>query len=247
MRTCAYKLQYLYMRPKKRHARPYKHNNVEPITFKTLDDETQGRVDRISEEFKNGFTLIKNLRYSVTFWGSARTAPDEKEYKDAARLAARIHKELGYAIITGGGPGIMAAGNCGAYDAGGKSVGLTIKLPFEQKTNLCLTHHMDFTYFFTRKVCLAFAAEAYVYFPGGFGTLDELFEVLTLVQTKKIDPAPAIILYGSHYWKDLDKFIKKQLLKGEKISPEDINLYTITDNDDEVINLIKQSPIRKSG
>lgn len=235
------------MTPRKRHERPYKHINVEPITFTKLDEETQGRVDRISEEFKNGFTLLKTAPHSVTFWGSARTASDEKMYIKAERLAERIVTELGYAIITGGGPGIMAAGNCGAYDAGGKSIGLTIKLPYEQKTNLCLTHHMDFKYFFARKVCLAFAAEAYVYFPGGFGTLDELFEVLTLVQTKKIEPAPSIILVGKKYWKGLDKFIKKTLLKQEMIDKEDINLYTITDDDDEIIDLIKNSPIRKNG
>lgn len=235
------------MLPRKRHARPYKHVNVEPITFTKLDEETAQRVDRISEEFKNGFTLIKNAHQSVTFWGSARTSADEKMYKKAENLAARIVNELNYAIITGGGPGIMAAGNCGAYDAGGKSVGLTIKLPYEQKTNLCLTHHMDFKYFFARKVCLAFAAEAYVYFPGGFGTLDELFEILTLVQTKKISPAPSIILVGKKYWKGLDKFIKKTLLKQEMIDKEDINLYTITDDDDEIIELIKNSPIRKNG
>lgn len=235
------------MTPRKRHARPYKHVNVEPITFTKLDEETAQRVDRISEEFKNGFTILKQANHSVTFWGSARTVADEKMYKKAENLAARIVNELGYAIITGGGPGIMAAGNCGAYDAGGKSVGLTIKLPYEQKTNLCLTHHMDFKYFFARKVCLAFAAEAYVYFPGGFGTLDELFEVLTLVQTKKISPAPSIILVGKKYWKGLDKFIKKTLLKQEMIDKEDINLYTITDDDDEIIELIKNSPIRKNG
>lgn len=234
------------MLPRKKIARNYNYTNVEPITFSKLDEETQSRIDRISEEFKNGFTLIKNAELSVTFWGSARTHSDDPMYKKAENLAARISNELGHTIITGGGPGIMAAGNCGAYDAGGKSVGLTIKLPFEQKTNLCLTHHMDFKYFFARKVCLAFAAEAYVYFPGGFGTMDELFEVLTLVQTKKIDPAPTIILVGKKYWKGLDKFIKKTLLKNGMINSEDLNLYTITDNDDEIIELIKKAPVRKS-
>jgi uncharacterized protein (TIGR00730 family) len=239
-------LQCTDMFPKKRRARPYIHTNVEPMTFVTLDAETAARVDRVSEELKNGFTLLKTSTRSVTFWGSARTRPDEKDYQVAERLAARIHKELGYTIVTGGGPGIMAAGNCGAYDAGGKSIGLGIKLPHEQTTNLCLTHHMDFTYFFTRKLCLAFAAEAYVYFPGGFGTLDELFEVLTLVQTKKISPAPVIILVGTSFWKGLDDFIRKQLLKGEKIDPEDVNLYTITDDEDTIIDLIRKAPIRKS-
>jgi len=232
------------MTPKKRAPRTHVYNNVEPMTFEKLDEETSNRVNRIAEEFKNGFTLIKNYSPSVTFWGSARTKPHEADYIIAEKLAARIATELGYTVVTGGGPGIMAAGNCGAYDADGKSVGLTIKLPMEQTTNLCLTHHLDFKYFFTRKVCLAFAADAYVYFPGGFGTLDELFEVLTLVQTKKIDPAPAIVLVGTHFWNDLDTFIKKQLLDGNKISPEDIDLYTITDNEDEVIEIIKNAPKR---
>ncbi|MFA7193328.1 MAG: TIGR00730 family Rossman fold protein [Candidatus Paceibacterota bacterium] len=234
------------MLPRKKIARNYNYTNVEPITFAKLDEETQSRIDRISEEFKNGFTLIKNPNKSVTFWGSARTPSDDPMYIKAEKLAARISTELGHTILTGGGPGIMAAGNCGAYDAGGKSMGLTIKLPFEQKTNLCLTHHMDFKYFFARKVCLAFASESYVYFPGGFGTLDELFEILTLVQTKKIDPAPSIILVGKKYWKGLDKFIKKTVLKEQMISPEDLNLYTITDDEEEIINLIKKSPAREA-
>ncbi len=234
------------MIPRKKVAKNYNYKNVEPITFAKLDDDTQNRVDRIAEEFKNGFTLIKNSELSVTFWGSARTSSDDPMYKKAEKLAARITTELGHSIITGGGPGIMAAGNCGAYDANGKSIGLTIKLPYEQKTNLCLTHHMDFQYFFARKVCLAFAAEAYVYFPGGFGTLDELFEILTLVQTKKIEPAPSIILVGKKYWKGLDKFIQKTLVKNGMIDKNDVKLYTITDNDDDVIDLIKNSPVRKS-
>jgi len=234
------------MTPRKKAGIVRNYKNVEPITFSNLDEDTQNRVERISEEFKNGFTLLKNTDRSVTFWGSARTLSHDPMYVKAEKLASRIVKELNYTIVTGGGPGIMAAGNCGAYDAGGKSVGLTIKLPHEQVTNLCLTHHMDFKYFFSRKVCLAFASEAYVYFPGGFGTLDELFEVLTLVQTKKIDPAPSIILVGKKYWKGLDKFIQKTLSKQKMIDKEDLNLYTITDDEDKKIELIKNSPARKS-
>jgi uncharacterized protein (TIGR00730 family) len=230
---------------KRREGPPYKHLNTNPITFTKLNRDTHDRITRISEEFKNGFTLISGSKLSVTFWGSARTSPDDPDYKKAYRLAKRISK-LGYTIVTGGGPGIMAAGNCGAYDAGGKSVGLTIKLPEEQITNLCLTHHMDFEYFFVRKVCLAFAAEAYLFFPGGFGTLDEFFEILCLTQTKKISPAPTIILVGKKYWKNLDKFIKRELLSRKKISSKDINIYNITDDEDEIIELIKKSPIRKN-
>lgn len=227
-----------------KHRKPYKHINVEPMTFAKLNEDTHGRINRISEEFKNGFTLIGTTEKSVTFWGSARTLPEDEDYQKAYRLAKRITKELGYSIVTGGGPGIMAAANCGAYDSGGKSVGLTIKLPMEQTTNLCLTHHMDFNYFFARKVCLAFAAEAYVYFPGGFGTMDELFEILTLVQTNKMEKVP-IILVGKKYWKGLEKFIIKKLLKTEKIDKGDEKIYTITDDEDEVISIIKNANIRK--
>jgi len=230
---------------KENHPRPQKHKLVEPITFVSLEKDIAERVDRISEEFKNGFSLIRSCDKSVTFWGSARTRPDEEYYIKAKSLASRIAKEIDYGIVTGGGPGIMAAGNCGAHDVGGKSVGLTIKLPMEQTTNICLTHHLDFQYFFARKVCMAFAAEAYVYFPGGFGTLDELFEVLTLIQTNKMEKVP-IILFGNSYWKGLDKFIRKHLLKGEKINPEDLDLYTITEDEDEILEIIKNAPIRKS-
>ena len=218
---------------------------VEPISYESLSDDIAARADRVSEEIKNGFTMIGTFDKSVTFWGSARTMPHEDDYKIAVALAGKV-ANAGYTVVTGGGPGIMGAGNCGAHDAGGKSVGLTIKLPMEQKTNPCVSHYYDFHYFFTRKLCMAFAAEAYLFFPGGFGTLDELFEILTLVQTKKITPAPVIILVGSHYWNDLDKFIKKQLLAKEKISEGDENLYTITDDHEEILELVRNAPFRKS-
>jgi len=226
--------------------RPHKHAHPEPITFEALDKDIQERSARISDEFQKAFDFLKGCEKSVTFWGSARTRENEKEYLKAKSLAKRISEELGYAIVTGGGPGIMQAANCGAGEVNGKSVGLTIQLPMEQVTNSCVTDHMDFYYFFSRKVALSFAAEAYVYFPGGFGTLDELFEILTLVQTGKIKHVP-IILVGKKYWKGLDKFIKKHLLKNEKISPDDTNLYTITEDEDEIIEIIKNAPIRKTG
>lgn len=226
------------------HKKPYYQTHTEPITFAELDDDAENRVGRINDEFVNGFRLLQDIERSVTFWGSARTNPKEEDYIKARRLATRIVNELGYAVVTGGGPGIMAAANCGAYESGGKSVGLTIKLPMEQKTNLCLTHHMDFRYFFARKVCLALSAEAYVFFPGGFGTMDEFFEILTLVQTHKTEKVP-IILVGKKYWNKLDKFIRSTLLKSEKIDKEDLNLYTITDNEDEIMKIIRNAEIRK--
>lgn len=223
--------------------KPYKHLKVESMTFTVLDKETKERVDRISEEFKNGFTIIKGCRKSVTFWGSARILPKDPDYQKASRIAAALAKE-GFSIVTGGGPGIMAAANCGAYDAGGKSVGLTIKLPMEQMTNLCLTHHMRFKYFFARKVCLAYAAEAYLFFPGGFGTMDEFFEILTLIQTNKISPAPVLILVGKKYWKNMEKFIEKTLLKNKMVSKEDLNLYKIMDDEKDIIEAVKKAPLR---
>lgn len=222
--------------------RPQKYKHPKPLTFSELDKDIQERVERINDEFKRGFDFLKKNERSVTFFGSARTRETEEDYIRAMRIARRVSNELGYAVVTGGGPGIMQAANCGAAD--GKSVGLTIKLPSEQYTNSCVTDHMDFYYFFSRKVCLSFAAEAYVYFPGGFGTLDELFEILTLVQTNKIERLP-IILVGEKYWKPLDKFIRKQLLKGEKIDEKDTDLYTITDDENKILEMIKYAPIRR--
>lgn len=213
------------------------------LTFKEINEDIENRVEKISKEFQEGFNFIKDHSKTVTFFGSARTPENEKSYQDAKSLAEKIVKELGYAVVTGGAIGIMEAGNRGAFEVGGESLGLNIKLPREQNMNKYMTDYMEFHYFFSRKVCLSFAAETYIYFPGGFGTLDELFEILTLVQTKKIDPVP-IILYGAKYWNNLDKFIKENLLDSEKISPEDINLYQITEDQDKIIEIIKNSPIR---
>lgn len=223
--------------------KPWKHHQMQQLTKADLDRLLTERIDRITDEFKKGFDFIKKTERTVTFFGSARTNPQDPEAKKAYRLAKRIVEELDYAVVTGGGPGIMGAANCGAADWGGKSVGLTIKLPMEQRTNLCVTDHMDFRYFFSRKVCLSYAAEAYLYFPGGFGTMDELFEILTLVQTNKMDRVP-IVLVGEKYWKPLDKFIKKNLLKTGKIDEEDIDLYTITDNEDKILEIVKNAPVR---
>lgn len=195
------------------------------------------RVFRIIAEFVQGFELLREHDLAVTFWGSARTEPDDKFYKDAESLAAKLAKD-NFSVISGGGPGIMEASNVGAFKVGGKSVGLNIQLPFEQKLNPYTTQSLNFDFFFSRKVMLTFASEAYVYFPGGFGTLDEFFEIITLIQTKKIEKIP-VVLYGKEYWEPLIRFFEKDLIKKYKtISPEDLDLFKVVDSVDEAYKYI---------
>jgi len=202
------------------------------------------RVFRIMSEFVQGFELLREHGLAATFWGSARTLPDDPYYKDAEELAAKLAKK-GFSIISGGGPGIMEASNVGAFKVGGKSVGLNIQLPFEQQLNPYTTDSLNFDFFFSRKVMLTFASEVYVYFPGGFGTLDELFEILTLIQTKKIEKIP-VVLYGKDYWEPLIRFFEKDLLKKHKtISPEDLDLIHLVDSVDEAFKYINKS-VRKT-
>jgi hypothetical protein len=209
------------------------------------EEEAIRRSERINKELMTAFTFIRNSEKSVSFFGSARFKPTSEHYKEARYLAERIVKETGYAVVTGGGPGIMEAANRGAKESGGTSIGLNITLPHEQIKNSFLTDSLDFYYFFSRKVALSFSAEAYIFFPGGFGTLDELFELLTLIQTGKIPKVP-IILMGSDYWQSLDNFIRRQMLNAHKsIDPADMKIYKITDNKDEVIEIIKKAPLRR--
>lgn len=195
-----------------------------------LDGGVQSwRVFRIMSEFVQGFELLRRHDLAVTFWGSARLTPDDHYYKEAEELASKLAKK-GFTVISGGGPGIMEASNVGAFKVGGNSIGLNIKLPFEQKLNPYTTDSMSFDFFFSRKVMLTFASEVYVYFPGGFGTLDELFEIITLIQTKKIEPLP-VILYGKGYWEPLVEWFKDSLLeKYATISKEDLDIFIITDD-----------------
>lgn len=197
------------------------------------DDAVQSwRVFRIMSEFVDGFEILRKYSTTATFYGSARLRPGDPAYKDAERLAAELAKD-GFSIITGGGPGIMEAANVGAFKVGGKSIGLNIQLPMEQRPNPYVTESKQFHFFFSRKVMLAFASEVYIYFPGGFGTLDELFEMVTLIQTKKISPVP-IVLYGKDFWDPLYTFMTERLLREYKtIDREDLNMFHIVDSVEE--------------
>src|SRR5579872_4749814 len=202
------------------------------------------RVFRIMSEFIEGFGTLAGLPRAVTIFGSARTVPDDPEYGRAEELG-RLLASKGYAVITGGGPGIMEAANKGAFEAGGISVGLNIELPFEQKLNPYTNVSLSFNYFFARKTMFAKYAEAFVVFPGGFGTLDELFEALTLIQTGKLQHFP-VVLVGRDYWSGLQGWMQDRLVEEGKISPSDLELLTITDSVDEVVATI-QSAQRAAG
>ncbi len=208
------------------------HCRVLTDLFETDDAVQSWRIFRIMSEFVDGFEILRKYGTAATFFGSARTRPGEPIYKAAEELAARLAK-AGFAIITGGGPGIMEAANVGAFKVGGKSVGLNIELPMEQKLNPYVTETETFHFFFSRKVMLSFASEVYVYFPGGFGTLDELFELITLIQTKKISKIP-VVLYGKEFWTPVLNFMKKELMKDFKtIDAEDLELMHLVDSVDE--------------
>ena len=196
------------------------------------------RVFRIMAEFVEGIETLSSVENAVTIFGSARAKPDDIDYQKAEKLAKLLVQEK-FNVITGGGPGIMEAANKGAAQAGGKSVGLNIKLPFEQKPNPYANIHLDYKYFFVRKVMFVKYAVAYVIMPGGFGTMDELFEALTLIQTKKIKAFP-LILMGSEYWKGLLDWLKERMLAEEKILPVDMELIQVVDEPEDVVKLIKK-------
>ncbi|MCQ0112720.1 hypothetical protein SAMN04487906_2527 [Zhouia amylolytica] len=196
-------------------------------------------IFKIMGEFVSGFEKMSQIGPCVSIFGSARTKPEDPQYKLAERIAKRI-VEAGYGVITGGGPGIMEAGNKGAHLGGGTSVGLNIDLPFEQHDNPYIDSdkNLQFDYFFVRKVMFVKYSQGFVVMPGGFGTLDELFEAMTLIQTKKIGRFP-IILVGSEFWKGLFDWVKEVLLKKHgKVSPEDLNLIKIVDSEEEVIEAL---------
>jgi len=196
-------------------------------------------IFKIMGEFVNGFEKMSKIGPCVSIFGSARTKPDQKYYKLAEAIAKHI-VEAGYGVITGGGPGIMEAGNKGAHLGGGTSVGLNIELPFEQHDNPYIDHDksLDFDYFFVRKVMFVKYSQGFVVMPGGFGTLDELFEAITLIQTHKIEKFP-IILVGTDFWEGLLDWIKKTLLESfSNISAKDLDLIHLVDTENEVVDIL---------
>ena len=199
--------------------------------------EDPWRVFRIMAEFVDAFEMMAHFGRRVAVWGSARTKEDEPYYEQARQVARRL-AEAGYVVVTGGGPGIMEAANRGAADAGGDSVGLNILLPYEQAANPYANYKMAFRYFFCRRVMFVKESSGVVVMPGGIGTLDEFFEVLTLKQTGKIRTLP-IIMFGAAYWRGLLDWMRGTLLAGGAVSPEDLDLIELTDDPDEVVAIVR--------
>ena len=200
--------------------------------------EDSWRMFRILGEFVQGFEELADIGKAVTIFGSARLKEDSDTYKKTRQLAAQLAKQ-GYTIVTGGGPGIMEAANRGAMDVDGRSVGLNIDLPHERAPNPYLTDSVDFKYFFVRKVMLVKYSTAFVIFPGGFGTLDELFEALTLIQTHKIKPFP-VYLVGVEYWRGLLQWLQGTLLRNGTISEQDLHLFKVVDDVSTIPDEIEQ-------
>ncbi|HPD65278.1 MAG TPA: TIGR00730 family Rossman fold protein [Bacteroidia bacterium] len=217
--------------------------NAQSIATKTwteIEAESSWSIFKVMGEFVKGYETLNRIGPCVTIFGSARTQPDNQYYQATVEVAEKLTR-LGYGIITGGGPGIMEAANKGAKNAGGKSVGLNIILPHEQKFNEYIDADklINFDYFFVRKVMFVRYAQGFVVMPGGFGTLDEFFEAITLIQTKKIQPFP-VVLFGSEYWKGLIDWFEKTVLHENNISPEDLKLFTVTDNTTEAAFFIDE-------
>jgi len=197
------------------------------------------RVFRIMGEFVEGFDELATLTRGIAVFGSARTPPDDPDYKAAQETGALLAAD-GFAVITGGGPGIMEAANRGAFEAGGLSIGCNIELPFEQRPNAYQTLSLTFKYFFVRKMMFVKYSLAFVIFPGGFGTFDELFEALTLIQTKKIRNFP-VVLFGKEYWSGMLKWLGDVVLTSGKISNHDMEMFHITDSPAEVAEIVRRS------
>jgi len=196
------------------------------------------RIFRIMAEFVDAIETLSGINHAISIFGSARVKPGDPYYEKTVVLARRLAQE-GFSVITGGGPGIMEAANKGAAEGGGKSVGMNIRLPFEQTPNAYANVRIDYKYFFIRKVMFVKYAMAYIILPGGFGTLDELFEALTLIQTKRIKSFP-VILMGSEYWKGLIDWMKKTMMRELMIEKDDLNYFQVIDDPEEVVRHIRK-------
>ncbi len=206
-------------------------------------NEITWRIFRIMAEFVEGFQFLSEFKREVTIFGSARTPESDHWYKESRNLG-RMLAECGFTVITGGGPGVMEAANRGAFEAGGASVGLNIQLPREQRANPYITRGRGFHYFFTRKVMLAASAQAYVFFPGGFGTLDEFFEMVVLIQTGKAQKIP-VVCVGREFWEPLDGFVRKVMAaKFKAVDVSEIEYYTIVDSAKEAFKIVETSTER---
>lgn len=228
-------------------------NNTCRIPLGAVEKETQSkptpitelswRIFRIMAEFVEGFQLLSETNREVTFWGGTQIPPGSKYYKEAEKLG-RLCAQGGFTVITGGGPGIMEAGNKGASEAGGRSVGFNIQLPREQALNKYVNKGLAFHHFFSRKVMMAASAQAYVFFPGGFGTLDEFFEIVTLIQTRKMQPTP-IICVGNDYWGSLFDWLRAHPLKKYKaLEKSDLDIVQIVDSAAEAYKIVEVSEER---
>lgn len=213
-----------------------KHYAIEEITIKDA-----WRMFRIMAEFVEGFEVLAKYHPAVSIFGSTRVTPEDPVYHKAEQIG-HLLAENGFSVITGGGPGVMEAANKGASSAGGKSIGLNIELPFEQKPNPYANITLSFRYFFVRKVMFVKYAVAYIILPGGFGTMDELLESVTLIQTQKIKPFP-VILVGSNYWKGFLDWIREVVLKAGKISSSDLDILQLIDEPEKVVKAIKKTVI----
>lgn len=208
------------------------------MIFNNFTEQETWRIFRIMAEFVEGFEGLSKMGSLVTIFGSARAKPSDTYYKLAQKISKLLVKE-GYGIVTGGGPGIMEAANRGASEANGVSIGLNITLPHEQKPNRYIKTLLNFRYFFCRKVMFVKYAKGFVIMPGGFGTMDELCEALTLIQTEKIHKFP-VVLVGKEYWAGYINWMKKKMLGHDFISSEDLDIFTVTDDADEVVRIIKE-------
>ncbi len=212
--------------------------------LENVDGDLHASVRKIAREFEVGFEAVARIPLpAVTLFGSARVHEGHPAY-EAARTTGRLFAEAGWSVITGGGPGVMEAANRGAKEGGGFSVGLNIHLPHEQHANPYLDVDITFDHFYVRKVCFVKPAEGFVILPGGFGTLDELFEALTLIQTEKVSDFP-VVLFDSDFWDELLHFIHAELLPKKMVSPEDIELLHVTDDPAEAVRIVHESYERR--